>query len=93
MCRGKDPMIRQAEYKENNQFRKLWDICFSDSENFRNWFVVVRKGRQFVCTAVSHTQRFKSGGQGTGRRKHGCLQMTMGAAHGSQGISGTWDRM
>ena len=31
-------MIRQAEYKDKNQFRKLWDICFSDSENFRNWF-------------------------------------------------------
>ena len=51
------------------------------------------EGEGSLCALLCPILRFKSGGQGTGRRKHGYLQMTMGAAHGSQGISGTWDRM
>lgn len=30
--------IRQARPEDKANFRKLWDICFTDSENFRNWF-------------------------------------------------------
>ena len=31
-------MIRQARAKDKTQYRKLWDIHFSDSEVFKDWF-------------------------------------------------------
>ena len=31
-------MLRQARPKDKNEFRGLWDMCFTDSESFRNWF-------------------------------------------------------
>ena len=31
-------MLRQARSSDKAEFRMLWDMCFTDSENFRNWF-------------------------------------------------------
>lgn len=30
--------LRQAKYSDKAQFRQLWDMCFTDSMNFRDWF-------------------------------------------------------
>jgi predicted acetyltransferase len=32
------PALRPARPADRAEFRGLWDMCFTDSENFRNWF-------------------------------------------------------
>ena len=31
-------ILRKAKYSDKAQFRQLWDMCFTDTVDFRDWF-------------------------------------------------------